>query len=310
MTAAQPPSEPSGIAARQNEPYALDLLDAYSHRYETAARWRRASMLGSYGLALVSPVLSTAWPNRAQLIGAVAALWLVLGRALLAWLDDSYCARAAGIQEVLDTHLFRLPWNEALAGRKDRVQEDIAELAPHRHRPNHRNWYDTDDMIPRTADVLLCQLQSVAWGRRNHRAYMSCLLAAAGFLLVFDTAWGVARHMSLYDFLVTLFLPTAPALLDLVQLIRGHWEHGENKGRVEDNIRSLLKLFEDGEGDTVAPDACRRVQDAIYQLRRTGPRIPARFYRNRRRRDQGVISDGVADVRERIRAATTASRTD
>ncbi|MFF3409369.1 S-4TM family putative pore-forming effector [Streptomyces sp. NPDC002742] len=294
------PRAPNRIAERQNQTRALDLLDTYSRRYRTAARWRRLRGIGTYALALLTPLLVLAWPGQSALIGSLAAAWLVIGRTVFTYIEQSYSTRAADIQEALDTDLFGLPWNAAVAGRPDRVREDIAEAAPYRHRPQYQDWYNTDDTTPWPADVLLCQLQNVAWGRRNHRAYLPCLIAGGTVLVLFDLAWAIARNMSVYDFLIMLFLPTAPALLDLGDLILSHLKHSGAKGRIEDNIRELLQRLTDGED--LDPDECRRVQDAIYQLRCTGPRIPGWFYRYHRTTDHTVHGASIDDLRRQTTA--------
>lgn len=292
------PRAPNHIATRQNTERSLDLIAAYSRRYKTAARWRRLRVLGTYSLALLTPLLGLLWPGRAALIGALAAAWLVIGRTVFSYIEQTYSARAADIQEILDTELFGLPWNGAVAGRQDRVREDIAEAAPHRRQPTHRNWYNAVDATPWPADVLLCQLQNVAWGRRNHRAYLPYLVACGLALVLLDLAWAIGRDMSVYDFLILLFLPTAPALLDLADLILSHHRHGQAKGRTEDNIRELLQRLTGGE--QIDRDECRRVQDAIYQLRCTGPRIPAWFYRHHRPKDHAVLAASLDDLRNAL----------
>lgn len=302
MTAS--PSPPAGprpanrIAERQNETWALDLIAAFSRRYRTAAHWRRLRVIGTYALALLTPLLGLLWPGQAALIGALAAAWLVIGRTALTYIEQSYITRAADIQEALDTRLFGLPWNAAVATRHDRVREDIAEAAPHHHRPDHQDWYTTDTATPWPADVLLCQLQNVAWGRRNHRAYLPYLITGGTALLLFDLAWAIGRTMTVYDFLILLFLPTAPALLDLTDLVLAHLKHSSAKGRIEDSIRDLLHHVINGE-DT-DPDECRRIQDAIYQLRCTGPRIPGWFYRRHRTPDHTIHGTSIDDLRQQI----------
>ncbi|MGW4031660.1 S-4TM family putative pore-forming effector [Streptomyces sp. NPDC004838] len=297
------PRPPNRIAVRQNEPWALDLVAAYSRRYNTAAHWRRLRGIGTYALALLAPLLGLLWPGQAALIAALAAAWLVIGRTAFTYIEQSYSTRAADIQEALDTRLFGLPWNAAVVGRHDRVREDIAEAAPHHHRPTHRDWYNTDPTTTWPADVLLCQLQNVAWGRRNHRAYLPYLIAGGTALLLLDLAWAIGRTMTVYDFLVLLFLPAAPALLDLTDLILSHLKHSSAKGRVEDDIRDLLQHIVNAEDTDIAPDECRRIQDAIYQLRCTGPRIPGWFYRLHRTTDHTVHGVSLDDLRHQITTA-------
>ena len=292
---------PANIGVRQNDHDVLDGIAAYSLRYRTAARWRRLRTVGTYVLALLAPALSYLFPQQGPLVAAVAATWLVAGRTLLTHIERSYSTRGAVLQELVDTELFQLPWNSALAGRQTRALEDRAADAPYRHEDRHRNWYTIDDAVPHPAHILLCQLQNVAWGRRNHRDYVPFLATAGAALFVLDLVWSIEQRMSVYDFLVLLFLPSAPAFLDLGELIFSHRRHSEAKGRVEDDTRDLLDRLIAGQ--PVPLDDCRRIQDAIYQSRCTVPRVPGWFYRTKRQRDMKVNDATVEHLQDRLLGA-------
>lgn len=157
------------ITERQDQAEHLDRLAAYSYRYDVAGRWRTARMTATLLLAAAVPALAFTRPSWADQLAALAALWLVLGRTALASLERSSYLKAAVMQEFYDVKLFGLPWNEELAGPKPREVDIAADAAKMKKRVKLLKWYDIDlTGLSWPADVLLCQMQSSSWSRRDH----------------------------------------------------------------------------------------------------------------------------------------------
>jgi SMODS-associating 4TM effector domain len=289
-----PPGASADIARRQDEPEHLQRLLAYSHVYRVAQRWRRARAVGTLGLAAVAPLVSLMFPATTEVLAAIAAGWLVLGRTALSALEQHTRDRAATMQELYDTRLFYLPWNGALAGRAP-IPDDIARAARHiDDNSRYQQWYSVDlSGIPWPADVLLCQRQSMVWSRGDHRAYANTLLVAGIAWFVFGVVIGLIGDLTLSDYLIKLFLPTSPALLDAAELSREHRRHAQAREQV---LHDLDDLYEVHRQDLAATPvaACRRIQDAAFLLRRSSPRVPNFFYRFRHTGSTADTAAGVA----------------
>lgn len=284
------------ITDRQDQPEHLDRLAAYSHRYRIAGRWRTARMTGTLLLAAAVPVLAFARPTWADQLAAVAALWLVLGRTVLSSLERSSYVRAASIQECYDCKLFELPWNETLVGPEPRAVDIAADAAKYTNRARLLKWYDIDlNGLRWPVDVLFCQLQSSSWSRRDHEAYGAILISAATLWTAGMLSYGIAADLTLSDFLVRLFLPSAPALLDAVELSTSHITHARDRRKVEDVATAAWRAHHDGVPITV--ETTRRVQDSIFQLRRDQPRVPNIVYRIRRSSSTQVTVAAAAAIR-------------
>ncbi|WP_236243741.1 S-4TM family putative pore-forming effector, partial [Streptomyces sp. CC228A] len=118
----------SDIPSRQNEPGTIRLLRA------AAASHRQAQLLaalhltvsavlaGGAVLALLVPSVNTAVSLLGMLWALVYALWAA------EWSKGAY-RRAAVIQEVVDTELFGLPWNRAIAGDPPEAHESAGSPA-------------------------------------------------------------------------------------------------------------------------------------------------------------------------------------
>jgi hypothetical protein len=292
-----PPGRSARITQRQDKPEHLQRLLAYSRYYQVAHRWRRARAFGTFVLAAIGPVISLFIPATTDLVAAISAGWLVLGRTLLTWMEQRSTLDAVRVQELYDTNLFHLPWNEALVGRSP-SPDDVAAAAAHiTDDTGYRNWYSIelgDTAWP--ADVLLCQRQSMVWSRQDHRAYGSTILAAGVSWFVLGVVIALLRDLTLADYLVKIFLPSAPAFLDSMELARSHWQHAAGRQQIEHKINDLWRAYAVN-ADAVVVAACREVQDAAYLLRRDGPRVPQRFYTFRRKSSEAATKAGTEALR-------------
>lgn len=272
----------SDITRRQDEPDHLRRLRAYSYLYRVAQRWRRARATGTLALAAAAPLFAFAVPAAADLLGAVAAGWLVVGRTLITWGEQHVNEQAVKTQESYDTRLFHLPWNTSLAGREPSA-DDIAAAARHiKDAAPYENWYSIDlGDTPWPADVLLCQRQSMVWGRYDHTAYGTLVAIAGTAVLVVGLVTALTLDLSLRDYLVQIFLPAAPALLGTAELARAHYRHAASRKDVEHDIHDMWDHYR-SDPAALPPSECRRIQDAAFTIRRTTPRVPNLVYKLRR----------------------------
>ncbi|MHA6779630.1 S-4TM family putative pore-forming effector [Pseudonocardia saturnea] len=303
-----PPARPvpsgssADITRRQNQPDHLARLRAYSRLYSVAQRWRRVRVLGTLILAITGPLLALSNIDTKGVLGAISAAWLILGRTVLSGLEQRARNQAVTVHELYDTELFRLPWNDALAGRRP-LPDDVAASA--RRQPDHQRfhtWFTVDLAgVPWPADVLLCQRQSTVWGRGDHRSYATTVAVLGAICLLTGVAIAVTMGLTLADYLVKLFLPTAPALLDSIELSRSH--RGTSATRTDD-VAAIDDLYEAHRDDlsAISVNEVRAIQDASFTARIDTPRVPGWFYKIRR---QGTHADTAAGVDTLRRSTST-----
>jgi len=92
---------------------------------------------------------------------------------------------------------------------------------------------------------------------------------------------GSVAGVSLNDYLLRLFLPAIPALLEAIDLSRLHLGASRQKGQIE---AAADKLWAIGVNDphSVLLSDCRRLQDQTYRLRLDAPRVASWLYKLRR----------------------------
>jgi hypothetical protein len=287
------------IEVEQNTGESLELLRAFSWRYQMAKRWHFVRILGTLLLAAAAPVVTFWIPSATDAVAALAGVWILVARVALSSAENRDLRRGAIIQELFDTRLFRLGWNASLVGVTP-APEDISDAASRvRDDSSLRNWYASTGNARWPLDVLLCQRSSAAWGRRAHGAYAYTILGIGLAWLVAGVIMGVVAHLSLADYLVKIFLPSQPAFLDTADLFLSHLNRSHDKERLEHNID---ELFATGAIDLsrVSAEDCRRIQDNAFQLRRDGPQVAEWFYRLRRGRDERAMRAAVARLLDRV----------
>ncbi len=286
----------------------MELLCAATWHYGAAKKWHLVRVVGTLGFALAAPVITFWVPQVAAWVAALAALWVLAGRTFLAKAEDAEMRSGVTAQEQFDTGVFGLPWHEALAGRP-LAHEDVVHASDHitgDARAKNLNWYADTTVAPWPLNVVICQRASAAWSRRAHINYARVLTIAAWAWFIAGIIMGVAANVSLTGYLIMLFLPSQPAFLDAIELIRSHRAAGEQKGRVETMTEHLLAKGAADPGAVTVTD-CRAVQDHSYRLRRHSPQVAEWYYRIRRDRDEQAMKRA---TERKVAQLSATSRTD
>jgi hypothetical protein len=126
------------------------------------------------------------------------------------------------------------------------------------------------------------------WSRRTHLRYAQILTVVAWAWFLAGIFMGIAAHVTLTGYLIMLFLPSQPAFLDAMELIRSHRSAGEQRGRVEAEADAL---WERGVTDPtlVTVVDCRVLQDLNYRQRNHYPQVAEWYYRLRRAKDEDAM---------------------
>jgi hypothetical protein len=282
----------SPLGRRAASVRAGQLWQAYSRGYDLAGRWHAAQVAGTLGLALVAPMISFRWTASTEAIATVASVWLLVARIVFRPAEDWERRRAVNTQELFDTHVFELDWNAGVAGRPT-AEENIAKAAARKSRPAPTDWYKDTEDLPRPLDIVLSQRSSAVWGRGTHLAYAITLAAIGAVLLVAGVTIAAVADVGLNEYLLRIFLPTVPALLDTIDLSRLHWSASHQKGQIE---TAADDLWAAGMHDlsAVTPADCRRLQDQTYRLRLDCPRVPYWLYKLRWASDEQAMRAAVA----------------
>lgn len=304
-----PPTSAS-IAETQNTRRALRLLVAQRNMHSKAKRWSTISTVGVAVIAVAAPIISILMPELAIVASAVAGLWIFLGRTLFVNMQLNRTCKAASIQEDFDVLVFGMPALspkspratleevEVLAGPDNKLEEKVA-------RQKLREWYPIDTTIP--------GVESVAIAQRANASYSSRLLNLNSNLWIISlSAWGaisigigIAREWELETFLLGVFLPFLPALLDVFE----QWKLTKSASRERLELVSSIeeKLLNTDEGH-VQPQDLLVWQERMYSLRVSSPQTADFLYRITRKANERAMKGAARELAANSKAQQKGNR--
>lgn len=304
MTASPDYSPPtsSTIKSRQNDTDALRWLIAQRRLYRRAKRWLLLRWIGMVVIGIGAPVVAILWPSLAVVSGAVAGLWLFLGRTLLVFLQGSVTSKAASVQEQFDFYVFQMPDNAQrstlpslediakVAGPDDQIRDQAAK-------EKLLDWYPID-----TSDDGAI---SVAVSQRANASYTDSLLRTTAIVWAVATVvWAVGLviasivlHLSLSEFLLGIALPVLPAFLDVVQYVAGVWRSASARR----DLAQVIETHITGADGRVEGQDLLVWQERLFDLRRTAPEIPDFLYKIRRKVNERAMHSAARQLSERAK---------
>lgn len=198
---------------------------------------------------------------------------------------------AARLQEEFDTRLFRLEWNDVVAGKRPGPHEWVDPADRHLKKNgsgNLINWYLNYSIdLPSPVMTLLCQSKNLGWDARLKQKIsdvLSIILAINGITLLI---------------LAIVINPSVLVLFSLVALLAPVYQFyyryvSENKKSVAraDELRlkvesELNKMAESRSFDVDhLQKLSRNIQDQIFIYRSSGNPVPDRLHRYNRMKDE------------------------
>jgi hypothetical protein len=261
----------SEIGAAQDRDINLHRQLAARHFYRIGKRLHFGGTSLAVALALASPLVLLYRPSLGPTLGAIAGVWIFVSRLVLEPFKQRSQLKGAKAQELFDCAVLGLNWNESLA--KPLAAEEIRKASRSKDGVDKvKSWYPTSNEMQWPRSVLTCQRSNAVWARRQHEAYGLLLWVLAAGWFVVGVVVAVAHGASLGEYLVTIALPSLPALLDASDMSRGHTRAAASRQLLEDQTDSLL-------GGAVTDLDLREVQDQLFSLRNDPPLIPEWFYK-------------------------------
>jgi hypothetical protein len=255
-------------------------------------------------LALAAPAVSTIWPSQAVVAGAIAGLWLFLGRTVLLAAQSRTTDQAAAVQEQFDFFVFGMPDSAArsivptleeiaaIGGTGQKLESEASEEKLH-------DWYPFDESDDGVVAVAIAQRANAAYSDRLLRNTAAVWGTAVAAWIVVLTVGAVALHLRFATIVMGIFLPTLPAMLDVIQYIYGVWR---SAGERADLARAISERLS-GTPDFPDPEDLLRWQERFYALRRTAPQVPDFVYILNRAVNESAMRSAAAQLRSRVHRA-------
>lgn len=281
-----PPSS-AEMRKRQDEDDALRLLIAQRRLYRRAKRWLHLRWFGMVVVGLGAPIVSVTEPDLAVVAGAVAGLWLFLGRTLFIFAQTSTVAKAAAIQEQFDFFVYGMPGSidrsvlpslEKIA----KIAGPDAELRNAAQREELFAWYPIKDSDAGSVTVAISQRANASYADRLLRATAMVWTIATVLWLVSLSVASVLAELSLLQFIAGVFLPILPAFLDIMKYVGGIRQAARDRKDLADSIQERLE----GADNAIDGQDLMVWQERLYALRRSTPEVPDFVYKIQRKANE------------------------
>ena len=294
------------ILRRQNGERHHLLLAAFSEAYGKAKTILAIQVTTTVGGAVAASVVSANWPGTKS--------WTVLYAVGVSLLDafvlermQARCRKLGSqLQELFDGELFGLAWNGFAAGDPP-TPEEIAEqgeafLQKHPDATWLKDWYPAEIRgLPLSFAALVCQRTNCWWDEKLRRRYLVGLVTLLMVLAGGLTTYGLARHVTLEQFFLSVLAPLWPALVWGVREVFKQHDAAESAGRLRVEVEKLWTrcLQQPLPGDELRWDM-QAIQTEIQRGRANRPLVFNWVHRLFRSRHQLLMQTGAADIAARL----------
>lgn len=275
----------NGICDRQKTATALDLLRASTYAYGWSRKCSTAQACLA-GLAAAIGAICTFWFSDYREIGGFFAfVVLIVDLVVLEPQKERYQVEGAKIQELFDVQVLELPRNEM------KVRSELSPEILHRYASKYgygeqvtqplRNWYPEDaSQVPIEFGRLICQRSNMRWDAslRTYVAYGYFTVAVSLMLCAF--AYGLVKEWKVGELLLSAWLPLFPAFQNLVREGMKHYGSAIASLECQAVLESIWeRCLQRDMPTSEVNDFSRRLQDELYDRRRSAPTVPNWLYR-------------------------------
>ena len=270
----------NSIIEHQNDQSILDKLSAQRNVYSIAKRWRNVRFVSCVLAILILSIFRAFFVDSrtiAIILESVVFVSLFLGSVFTKQISR-YRTLAARIQQLLDTELFGIPWDENLCGPKP-TSEEVFDYKSSKISSKFYDWYlkEIGEVQDHNTAVLLCQRESLRYDSHIRTTFTS-LCKVFGYILC-GGLLVVAFCLYKYDWLsiVTFGLIPITPVIRWIQAVRNDDEQDKD---IRDTLESQIKEEMENalEGKPVRLSALRQIQCRMFIHRKDGYLIPNCFY--------------------------------
>jgi hypothetical protein len=266
------------IVQKQEFPENIELLAAQRNLYSRAKNIIGLQIMLSVPVAICAAVTTIVKPE----LKGYMALWGILVVVFDLFVFTPWVKKlrdsAARIQELFDTKVLGLDWNEISVGKKpepELVHEEARKYGlKEENIAGLRQWYPIIiDEVPEIFGIIISQRSNVWWDckmRRRYALFIRVFLVCIALGLV---GYGLYEKKDMFEFLAYIVAPLASTY---VFGYRQMMEHGDAADRL-DKLRELVeKIWSDaksGKDAASLKQKCRTLQDQIFDHRKKNPPI-------------------------------------
>ncbi|MGL6528352.1 S-4TM family putative pore-forming effector [Aeromonas hydrophila] len=266
------------ILKEQETSRSIELLAAQKNIYSRAKNIIGLQMFLSVPVAICAAAIVMLKPEFKGYVAIWGLLVVVFDLFVFTPWVKKLRDNAARIQEVFDTKLFELEWNEIAVGKKPEYELVYEEAKKHgldaERITNLKEWYPTViDKVPSIFGVIICQRANIYWDARMRLRYCLAVRIILVLIALGVMGYGIYTKKDMFEFLAYIVAPLASTY---IFGYRQMMEHGDAASRLEKLKGFSEKIWSDAlDGKDLASikAKCRALQDQIFEHRKKSPPI-------------------------------------
>jgi hypothetical protein len=266
------------IVQRQEMPENIELLAAQRNIYSRAKNVIGLQMMLSVPIAICAAITTIVKPELKGYVALWGSLVVVFDLFVFTPWVKKLRDNAARIQELFDTKVLGLDWNEISVGKRPEPELVHEEAKKHGMEEGKiaglRKWYPIIiNNVPEIFGIIISQRSNVWWDSRMRRKYTLSIRVILVSIALGLISYGLYEKKDMFEFLAYIVAPLASTY---VFGYRQMMEHGDAADRL-DKLKELSeKIWSDavaGKDAATLKLKCRTLQDQIFDHRKKNPPI-------------------------------------
>lgn len=285
------------IGTKQNELTNINYLKAQRQTYSQIKTWMSISFIVGVVVPLIIAIYafdleSTHFLVKPNWLDKDTIVYLTSGFGLISTIiieslgnhTKTLREDAAKIQELFDSSVFDLPWDEYNIGEKPNynfIYDKIESYNKSLFKSKLNDWY-TNKAANYTypLSILLCQRQNTNWDADVRKKFIIWIKVIVVIIVVLVVAFAFTLNMSFRDFFGKIIPISVPVIVFYWKMISEHNETFTENSRLialNNNVFNEIKV-QPSNNDLILKRS-RDIQTAIYNYRKSARPIPDLFHK-------------------------------
>ena len=209
----------NGISKRQNESGNIELLAAQRELYSEAKRMTFIQFVISVLFPITLPILRNLCINSNRQLAFIVLLSILLVIFNVFYFEKTVKSKrlaAARIQELFDTNVLKIKWNEEVCGSKIFAHSGVKLKAEQYKKKsvsldNLMDWYSKHySSVDLSAGRIMCQKVNVTWDnevREKFQKFLLLVLIASSVLVI---SYAIVKNKTFTETLISIIAPLFP----------------------------------------------------------------------------------------------------
>lgn len=229
-------------------------------------------------VAVIATLLGIFYPELKNYAALLGVTILVLDLLLLSPRQKKLRGQGASVQEVFDTKVLDIEWNEIKVGKRpepELIHEHARTFGHDAQKLDKlKNWYPVEvQQLPVHWGRIVCQRANIWWDSTLRRRYANTLLTILILLAIALVWFAFSQDLSVTDFVMKMVIPMAALYkLGVAQFVE-HRDAADRLEKLRDHAEMLWAEAIKGASLEVLKVKSRNLQDEIFDGRKRNPPV-------------------------------------